>query len=268
MKKKLFVKCLPISMLATLLVCACDTEEDYVDIYGSGSPLAENVMLCEGFEYEYNNDGLVTKITSIETEEDAEGNVTTTVDEVADISYPQSDRAVMLFQDLVPRTYVFAFGENHFANRVIEIEPDGSSYLYKVTYDSEGHVTRLQLPEEELKLEWTNGNMTKVIEKNEYDAYTELTYGDKTDFELYGMSPFLIGVHLGPFMTNIEWWFDGGLRFALYLGFLGKPCVNLPASLVSYDNRNSIPEEGHFEYWSFTDDEGGLDGTWSYQRDY
>lgn len=258
MEKNLFIKCLSIYTLTTLL-CACNADDDYDEIYGSGSPLPENIIQISGHEYKYNEKGLVVQIDRMQTEWDEEGKTVTKWIRVANISYPQGDRAVMEYTyDDWPTTYTFAFGENHFANRVLETDPE-ESFLHKISYDSEGHLTSLKCSEDELKWEWTNGNLTKIIEKDEYDAYTVITYGNRTGFATYNMSPFLVGVHLGPFMNDVEWWFDRGLKYALYIGFLGKPSVNLPETLTSYDNQNSTPEKGYFEY--YTD-------SWQYHSEY
>lgn len=269
--KNLLLKYFPIGILAAFLFCACDTnDDDFDEIYGSGSPLPENITDIgfarnygfDKLEYEYNAEGLVSKVIGIKMERDPENNNDIVMDAYGnpviesttafiEISYPQSDRAVMRYRDSSPTsvTYVFAFGENHFANRIIETDSDGETLLYKITYDREGHLTSFKDSdeEEELHLEWTNGNMTKVI-GDENGAYTEITYGNRTGFDIYHMSPFLTGFRFGPFMQNLEWWFDGGLEYALYIGFLGKPSVNLPEKLISYDNVNATPEEKHFDY--------------------
>lgn len=243
MKKISFIKFLSVVLLAATSLCACNSEEDhedYEEIYGSGSPLAENVVPTRNLMYNYNEEGLVTKIRWI-------GSMGETID-VAEISYPQSDRAVMTYtKDALRTTYVFAFGENHFANRVIEMDADGETRMTKFAYDNDGHVTSIKGDEDVLKMEWTNGNLTK-ISQDEYNASTVITYGDKTNFSTYRLSPFLIGVDLGPYMSTMEWWYERGLEYALYIGFFGKPLKNLPETMTCYDSKNKTPEQRTFVY--------------------
>lgn len=255
MKKFSFIKQLFTCVSVAFLLSACDKEEDFDEIYGSGSPLDENIMSLANTQYEYNEKGLVTKIIRIDNQYDGE-NTTTELVTVATISYPQSDRAVLVYTgDYMTTTYTFAFGENHFANRVIESDADGETSMIKFSYDNKGHVTSIDDGCDYLKMEWTNGNLTKIEEPEEYDSKAVLTYGDQTDFSRYNMSPFLLNVKLGPFMNDINWWYERGLYYALHIGFLGKPCRNLPATIVSYDNQNSEPELGtfHYEYLDFGD---------------
>ena len=253
MKKFLGVKYLPVCVLAVSLLCACNKEEDFDEIYGSGSPLAENIIPLDGHIYEYNAQGLVTKITRIDVKTDDNGNKTTEMVPVANISYPRSDRAVMeyiaelQYSGGLRTVYTFAFGENHFANRVIDVDDDGESWMTKFTYDNEGHVTSIECEEDYLKMEWTNGNLTK-IQQDEYNASAILSYGSQTGFDRYNMSPFLLDVQLGPFMQSLEWWYERGLKYALYIGFLGKPSQNLPESMISYDSENPTPTQGVFSY--------------------
>ena len=257
------IKHMFLCMLVAVQFCSCN-EEDFEEKYGSGSPLAENVMPLDGYIYEYNEQGLVTKITSIDTKKDENGKETTELVTIATISYPRSDRAVldyvaeMQYSGGVHTIYTFAFGENHFANRMIELDSDGESYLTKFSYDNDGHLTAIDADEDHLKIEWTNGNMTK-LQQDEYHAYAVLTYGSQTDFKRYGMYPFLLYVDLGPFMHYLDWWYDRGLKYALYLGFLGKPCQNLPETIISYDDENEMPQHGVFSY-SYYESLGW--GTW------
>lgn len=268
MKKISFIKHLSACVLIGSLLCACSKEEDFDAIYGSGSPLAENIMTLDGHIYEYNAQGLVTKITRIDVKTDDSGNETTELITVATISYPRSDRAVMdyieeLQYDGLRTVYTFAFGENHFANRVIDANADGETWMTKFSYDNEGHVTSIKGEEDRLRMEWTNGNLTK-IQQDEYNASAVLTYGSQTGFERYNMSPFLLDVPLGPWMQSLDWWYERGLKYALYIGFLGKPCRNLPETMISYDNQNSTPEQGSFSY-SYYEYEGVPPfGLWSY----
>lgn len=237
-------------MFAAAFLCACDNDEDFEKKYGDGSPLPSNILPFENCVYEYNDDGLVTKITHVETSTDPQGNTVTTEKQIASITYPQYNRAVMVYTgDYLTTTYVFAFGENHFANRVIESDEDGDTYMIKYSYDNDGHITKIDDSEDQLRMEWTDGNLTK-IHQDEHNAYTILTYGTETDFSAYGISPFLTNFYLGPFMNYINWWFNRGLEYALYLGFLGKPCVNLPKTMTCYDDVNPTPEEIHFNYSS------------------
>lgn len=243
-----FIRHLPVCVLMLSLACACTKEEDFDAIYGSGSPLAENIISCDRYIYEYNGQGLVTKVSNIVLNDGVSEAVT-----IATISYPKSDRAVMEYRgDYLPTTYTFAFGKNHFANRVIAADADGESWMTKFSYDDEGHVTSI---DDELKMEWTDGNLTKIMQ-DEYDASTVLTYGSQTDFGFYNMSPFLLYINLGPFMNTLDWWYERGLEVALHIGFLGRPCRNLPATIVSYDSENKTPQRGTFRY-SYDEDMGG-----------
>lgn len=247
MKKLSIIRQLFTCMSLVLLLSACDKEEDFDEIYGSGNPLAENIISLANHQYEYNEKGLVSKIIRIDKQYDGE-NTTTELVTVATITYPQNDRAVMVCIGYdMTTTYTFAFGENHFANRVIESDADGETSMTKFSYDNDGHLTSIDDGCDKLKMEWTNGNLTK-IKQDEYDAMAVLTYGNQTGFDHYNMSPFLLGVQLGPFMHDLDWWYDSGLEYALYIGFLGKPCRNLPETIVSYDNQNSEPKRSRFIY--------------------
>lgn len=259
MKKTTFICRLTLCILS-ILFYACDDDEDFAAKYGSGNPLPENITHLPDYEYSYNEQGLVSQVRYVRTVYGPDNQPTQEREIMADITYPQSDRAVMIYRPGTSdqSTYVFAFGENHFANRIIETE-FGESYLLKCHYDNEGHIIRFERPEEELKMEWTDGNLTKVIDDpSEYGAYTILTYSSRTDFATVKMNPFLTDVDMGPFTSQLNWWFELGLECALYVGFLGKRCVNLPATLTSYDNYNETPTKGHFEYhsdrWSFVED--------------
>lgn len=189
--------------------------------------------------------GLVTKMSVIATETDADGNSYEKLITKATITYPQSNRAVLVCDDF---TYTFAFGENGFAYRIIESDPEETS-LIKLNYDSEGHLIYIDDYGDILKMKYTDGNLT-YIEQQEYDAKSYITYGDGTDFNYYGMSPFLLGVELGPFASSLDWWFDTGLDCALYAGFLGKPSKNLPIKIESTDSENYQPTVYEFEYYS------------------
>lgn len=258
MKQFLFIKHLSMCFcLAALMLCSCDKEEDFDEIYGSGCPLAENINPYAGHQYEYNEKGLVTKISRIDNNQPVNGKTTTKLVTVATISYPQSDRAVMVCDGyLGTSTYTFAFGENHFANRVIETDVEGESGMIKYHYDNEGHVTYIDdWGEDFLYMEWTNGNLTK-IKQDEGDATAVLTYGNKTGFATYNMSPFLLDVNLES-MYSLEWWYND-LKYALYIGFLGKPCRNLPETIAFSDKDNMTPQRRYFNY---TENNGY--GSWS-----
>lgn len=246
-------------VLAAFFLQSCE-EETAAEVYGDGSPSAENVITRKGYVYEYNTEGLVTKISCLdETTENEYGELVPK--DIAYISYPQSNRAVMKYvADDYPTTYTFAFGENHFANRMIESGGDGESSITYFSYDSEGHITSLECEGDKLKLEWTDGNLTKVVQ-DEYGAYTELTYTNLTDFALYDMSPFLLELHMGPYAANLGWWFDRGLTDALYIGFLGQHSKNLPAGLTAYDDENAEPEKGEFNYYNYGETSG-----WRYHQ--
>lgn len=251
MRKSLFFYNMLICIFAAILLSACDDNEDYEKTYGTGSPLPENIIKCGTYVYTYNDKGLVTKIAGVSDGTDEAGNKTTTQEMiVATISYPKKDKAVMYYYEngIACIVYTFAFGENHFANRVIAKEDDGETYLIKFNYDKEGHCTSIDDGEDHLKMEWTDGNLTK-IQQNEYNARAELTYTIKNTFEFYGMSPFLLDVNLGPNMSSLPWWYECGLYYALHIGFLGKPCHRLPDTITSYDSLNKDPWKRHFNYW-------------------
>lgn len=263
MKRLSWIKCLPLWALMALGLQSCEEQQNYEQIYGDGSPLAENVITREDYIYEYNDKGLVTKISLWVSETDEQGFKEEYLKTIANISYPQSNRAVMEYvADDWPTTYTFAFGENHFANRMIESDADGNYTTY-FDYDSEGYMTSMNSDGDKLELGWTDGNLTTVKQKDNSDSKTELTYTDQTDFTLYKMDPFLLDVHLGAFAAPLSWWFDRGLSHALYIGFLGKHSRNLPATLVAYDNENAEPERGEFQYYNYS----GVSG-WRYKKVY
>ena len=243
MKNYSFIKHFAFAALAAIGFSACEKDEAGYD-YGDGSPKAENVV-PSGYVYEYNEKGLVTKMSVIATETDADGNSYEKLITKATITYPQSNRAVLVCDDF---TYTFAFGENGFAYRIIESDPEETS-LIKLNYDSEGHLIYIDDYGDILKMKYTDGNLT-YIEQQEYDAKSYITYGDGTDFNYYGMSPFLLGVELGPFASSLDWWFDTGLDCALYAGFLGKPSKNLPIKIESTDSENYQPTIYEIEYYS------------------
>ena len=83
------IKHMFLCMLVAVQFCSCN-EEDFEEKYGSGSPLAENVMPLDGYIYEYNEQGLVTKISSIDTKKDENGKETTELVTIATISYPSA----------------------------------------------------------------------------------------------------------------------------------------------------------------------------------
>ncbi len=252
MKALTLLKRLPALLLAACTLAACEQDDDILhDAHWVGNPLPENIVPQEGCVYEYNSEGLVVKIKRPITDYDENQQpVITGWHDVAYVTYPQSGRAVMQYVDYnTPTTYVFAFGENHFAHSVIETDGSGN-YLIELTYDDDGHLTRFKRPEEfeeELRMQWTNGNLTRV-EEDSQGAYTEISYGTGTDFATYHVSPFLLNVVKGPYLNGLGWWFDQGMKHALYLGFLGKPSVNLPVSMVAYDDINDTPEEYVIEY--------------------
>ena len=258
MKQFLFIKHLSVCFCFTaLMLCSCNKEEDFDEIYGSGCPLAENIIPLAGYQYEHNEKGLVTKILRIDKKQDDNGTTKTKLVTVATISYPQDNRAVMVCSGFFgTATYTFAFGENHFANRVIETDGEGESGMIKYHYDSDGHVTYIDdWGEDFLEMEWTNGNLTK-IKQDEGDATAVLTYGDMTNFTTYNMSPFLLDVNLES-MYSLEWWYND-LKYALYIGFLGRPCRNLPETIAFFNKDNKTPEHRYFHY---TDYNGY--GSWS-----
>ena len=253
MKKFLSLCSMLICISVVSLLCACNDDDEAEKTYGSGSPLAENIVQSNDYTYTYNSKGLVTDVYHISEETDENGNKTKVQTLVAQVSYPKSDRAVMQYYEngKISITYTFAFGENHFANRVIETEDDGETSLIKFDYNKDGYCTSIDDDGDHLKMEWTNGNLTK-IQQDEYKAKVELTYTDDTRFSFYGLSPFLLNVDdLGPFMSGLSHWYNCGLAYALQIGFLGKPCHNLPATITSYDNQNEEPLKREFDYQDF-----------------
>lgn len=249
MKRLTFMTRLFTCLSVAFLLNACE-EDDFEDTYGSGSPSTENIISRSKYLYEYNEKGLVSKIVYVD---DQQTDSVVLVD-VATISYPQSDRAVMVYtEDNFLTTYTFAFGENHFANRVLETDKSGETYLTKFTYDKEGHVTSIDTQDEILRMKWTNGNLTQ-IEQDEDHAKVVFTYGSETDFYRYNMSPFLLDVNFSSNMPTLNWWYERGLGYALYIGFLGKPCKNLPASMTASDDYTfeTYPETFVYDYNDYT----------------
>lgn len=257
MNRLIFIKQLFVCMFTALLLCACE-EENFDELYGSGSPLAENVRTLSNYLYEYNEKGLVTKILRVDKQQDD----TVVLTDVATISYPRNNRAVMVYtEDNYLTTYTFAFGENHFANRIIDKSEEGT-FLIKCNYDKEGHATSFDEGDDHLKMKWSDGNMVQITQDQD-NATAILTYGDQTDFARYNMSPFLTDVDFSPNMCTLRWWYERGLYYALYIGFLGKPCQNLPETLISYDDLNPKSESylQTFEYVYFDFDENPF-GKW------
>ena len=120
MKNYSFIKHFAFAALAAIGFSACEKDEAGYD-YGDGSPKAENVVLRNGYAYEYNGQGLVTKMSKYETETDEDGNSHSILVTKATITYPQSNRAVLVYYDpYFTFTYTFAFGENGFAYRIIQ----------------------------------------------------------------------------------------------------------------------------------------------------
>ena len=248
MRNYSFIKYFAFFFLITVGFSACEKDEAGDD-FGDGSPKAENVVLRNGYAYEYNGQGLVTKMSKYESETDEDGNSHSILVTKATITYPQSNRAVLVYYDpYFTFTYTFAFGENGFAYRIIQNDTEGSS-LIKLNYDSEGHLIYMDNYGDILRMKYTDGNLT-YVEDQEYDAKSYITYGSDTDFYYYGMSPFLLGVELGPFVSSMDWWFECGLDCALYAGFLGKPSKNLPVKIESTDSENYQPTIYEFEYYS------------------
>lgn len=248
MKQIQTIKSLLLCALAAVSLNACNDEDENGDIFGDGCPQAGNVVKLPGYVYEYNENGLITRMSQPDSQ-------TGTLKEVVRISYPQKNRAVMEYIESFTgqvSTYVFAFGTDNFAHRIIETDSEGETSTMTLTYDNEGHLTSYTdgtgMDADELKLEWTNGNLTK-ISQNEHHAYSVLTYTNDTRFDHFGLSPFLINLqYLGPFMQSLEWWFDSGEWYAFYAGFLGKPVKNLPSTITSYDDVNSEPAKTTL-YW-------------------
>ena len=133
---KLFqqIKYWSLFVLVTLSLNACDKNDDFEDDYGDGSPQASNIIIRKGYQYEYNSNGLITVINRIQTKTDEQGNTSNELYTVARISYPQSNRAVMETTEFGNTTYVFAFGTNNFAHRIIQTDSDGESYLTEVSH--------------------------------------------------------------------------------------------------------------------------------------
>lgn len=255
-----YITVLIVSMACVFSMSSCSSDDDSdpasEENYGSGSPLAENIVHLAGHQYEYNGNGLVTKISRINTTYEADGTTKTELVAVATISYPSDDTAVMQYSgDYLPTTYTFYFGANHFAKSVTTADADGDTDVTKFSYDADGHITSSSDGYDKLSLEWNDGNLTR-LRQTEYNASAVLAYGNLTDFDRYNMSPFLLDVNMGPFMYSLGWWFDRGLKYALYAGFLGKPCRNLPVSRIAYDSENKEAERMGFDY--------SIDGMWSF----
>lgn len=256
---KLFqqIKYWSLFVLVALSLNACENNDDFEDDYGDGSPQASNIIIRKGYQYEYNSNGLITVINRIQTKTDEQGNTSNELYTVARISYPQSNRAVMETTEFGNTTYVFAFGTNNFAHRIIQTDSDGESYLIKLSYDNDGHLTGMDDSGDVLEMRYTNGNLSYVKgNDDDENASAEITYGTDTNFDTYNMSPFLLDINLGPFMSNLDWWFDTELSHALYAGFLGKPFAkNLPTQVISHDNANGTTNYD-FEYFLSDDGEG------------
>ena len=69
MRNYSFIKYFAFFFLITVGFSACEKDEAGDD-FGDGSPKAENVVLRNGYAYEYNGQGLVTKMSKYETETD------------------------------------------------------------------------------------------------------------------------------------------------------------------------------------------------------
>ena len=67
MRNYSFIKYFAFFFLITVGFSACEKDEAGDD-FGDGSPKAENVVLRNGYAYEYNGQGLVTKMSKYETE--------------------------------------------------------------------------------------------------------------------------------------------------------------------------------------------------------
>lgn len=226
-------------IVAALALCACSNDDESEEDYGEGSPQASNIIQRKGYQYLYNSKGLITTINRIDTQKDEHGNVLGyDYVTVASFSYPKSNRAVMVNDN--GDSFVFAFGADNFAHRIIEKDADGESYLIKLTYDKDGHITKLDDAScDILELKYTNGNLSYIKgNDNDADASATISYGPRTDFYDLGMSPFLFDLSMGPFAGDLNWWFED-LEHALYAGFLGKPFAhNIPSQITSYDKYN------------------------------
>lgn len=254
---KLFqqIKYWSLFVLVAFSLNACEKNDDY----GDGSPQASNIVPLKYYSHyqsgtkdrvyqcEYNSDGLITVINLIQAQTDEEGNTSNELRTVARISYPQSNRAVMETTEYeYGETYVFAFGSNNFAHRIIETDhEEGESYLIKLSYDNEGHITKMDDAGDVLKMEFKNGNLTKAI--NEENGCTvEITYGTDTDLDFYNISPFLLNVDFDNFGYLP---FDSDLEYALHAGFLGRPfATNLPATFTVHDDMGQTISYD-FEYY-------------------
>lgn len=258
MLMKNLLKNLSIMVFAAAFLCACNDDSDSENKYENNKPLDENIIQLNDYQYMYNDDGLVEKVFHVYIKTEFPTQVTPVYDLIASITYPQPNKAVMEYTGDGPTTkYVFTFGENHFASKVVETGNGRKNCTTKYSYDINGHITKIERPDDKLELEWTNGNMTR-IKQNDYDALTEITYGTDTDFGTYEISPFLTRIKLGPLMHQIDWWFDRGLEYALHIGFFGKPCTNLPETMTSYDNQNPTPQQSRFVYFPA--------GTWTIMK--
>lgn len=243
-------------ILTTVTLCACNNDDDTQEDYGDGTPQASNIIQRKGYQYLYNNNGLIATINRIDPQTDKDGNVTDyKYVKVASFSYPQNNRAVMTNE--YGDTYVFAFGSDNFAHRIIETESDGETHLIKLTYDKEGHIIKMDDSScDIIEMKYTNGNLSYVKDNaNDEDSHAEITYTPYTNFDLYNMTPFLLNINLGPFVNELQWWFQG-FEHALYAGFLGKPFAkNLPKQIISYDKSNGT-QYSDIEYYILPTGEG------------
>ncbi len=252
MKKLLIINVLALLIMG--MAASCELLDNYDG--GDGSPSPENIVRTKKYEFAYNRSGLVEKINQVDHIYDDKGDfVRDEIRLLAEISYPSYNRAVMKyhnFSDIIK--YTFSFGDNGFAYKIQESYPDGDKYTYKLKYDDEGHLTKFVDLTEYVLFEWTDGNCTKITDRSPdgRGSHCVLTYGGGDgDFNLYGLSPFYFGVNLGPMQNSMEWWFDCGLEYAAYVGFIGRPSKSLPHTITSYDMVNGWGEPYVFVYDSY-----------------
>lgn len=232
------IKLLTISLTALCTLSACDPEEPTSEL-GNGTPKASNIVCASNYDYQVNSTGLVTRI------------------EDATITYPQSNRAVMTTPYY---TYIFAFGDNNYASKILWIDEEGYTGTIDLKYNSQGQLTYFDDCGDKLELEYFNGNLSKVTGSADGDSqYAIFTYTNQNEFAKYSMTPFMLKVNLGGNMPPMNWWLEMGLDYAAYIGFLGKPFThNLPATVTIYDQYNDEPEKYEFTYTDVLNENGEI----------
>lgn len=262
MKRNIFSSTVLLLVIGLVSFSSCSDDDNDEKKYGTANPLSSNVSYVpKGYSFEYNAQGLLTAILKETGDTRTRSSVMTTV---AEFTYPQVGRAVMSCPESKSQ-YAFAFGANHFAYKIIEKDDDGEVSVIDIKYDTEGHIIYYDdSGVDRFSMEWSGGNMVRMTDKsidNEHKAYATLTYTADTDFARYSMSPFLTDYAIwngSPYGPDLTWFLGSDLCYATQAGFLGKPSVNLPATIVFYDKENKTPAKYQFNYYHYTstDQEG------------